>query len=92
MKYPAYDREMRIRYLLNFIGLNPVAYFTGQFLAEFILYSIPCSLLWLVTYALRLDVFTKNGPLFFSLMLAFGVPAINLVYIAANRYDTLEDA
>lgn len=45
---PVKDREHKVRYLLNFAGMRPVAYYIGLFLADYILYFIPISLLMVV--------------------------------------------
>jgi hypothetical protein len=38
---PVADRELKLRYLLNFAGMRPLAYYLGLLLADYILYSIP---------------------------------------------------
>ena len=43
-----HDREMKLRYLLNFAGMMSTPYILGMFLAEFVIFLIPILLLLLL--------------------------------------------
>ena len=43
-----HDREMKLRYLLNFAGMRSTPYFLGMFLAELTIFMIPILFLLLL--------------------------------------------
>jgi hypothetical protein len=38
---PISDREFKLRYLMNYIGIKSLAYYVGNFIADFILFLVP---------------------------------------------------
>jgi len=70
---PVKDREDKLRYLLNFAGITSHAYYAGLFLADFILFTIPCALVVALAYACKIEAFINNsGEIFLSLTM-FGL-------------------
>ena len=45
MEVPIYERQSRMRYLLNAIGISSVTYWLGNFLIDFLIFLIPAILL-----------------------------------------------
>jgi hypothetical protein len=52
------DRELKLRYLLNFAGISSPAYFMGIFLSEWILFMIPIFEMILLAFMFKLDIIT----------------------------------
>jgi hypothetical protein len=70
---PVKDREDKLRYLLNFAGITSHAYYVGLFLADFILFTIPCALVVALAYAFKIEAFLNNaGEILLSLIM-FGL-------------------
>jgi hypothetical protein len=90
--YPVKDREDKLRYLLNFVGIRPSAYYIGQLIGDWLIYCISSILLVLTTYALKLDVISYNGPLVLLILLVFGFPFISTIYFFSNIFDKSETA
>jgi hypothetical protein len=38
---PISDREFKLRYLMNYIGMQPLAYYIGNFISDYTLFMIP---------------------------------------------------
>jgi len=38
---PVADRQHNLRQMLNFVGMKPLAYYTGSFFADLTLFTIP---------------------------------------------------
>lgn len=38
---PISERENKLRHLMNYIGMNPFAYYLGNFIADYLLFLIP---------------------------------------------------
>lgn len=50
------DRELRLRYLLNFIGMRSTSYFAGIVLADLTIFFIPTLLVTSIIFILNLDM------------------------------------
>lgn len=56
------DREDKLRYLLNFAGMRPFAYYFGLIITEFMLFLVIVFLLIILSFLLGIDQFTENLP------------------------------
>jgi hypothetical protein len=84
------DREDKQRYLLNFAGISSHAYYTGIFLADYILFAIPCCLVVGLAYAFKIESFTNNtGNILLSLLL-FGLGFLQLNYLIGFMFSKAE--
>lgn len=54
------DREFKLRYLMNFIGIKSFSYYIGNFLADFILFFIPTILFIILLFPMKIDTFSQN--------------------------------
>lgn len=86
------DKELGLRYLLNFAGMNPIAYYIGLLCAEMVIFTIPCILLILFSFLTNLDKFTNHAGVIFFTLVIFGVPFIGLNQLISFLFDKTETA
>jgi len=89
---PVQDREDKLRYLLNFSGLSSSAYFSGIFLADMVLYLIPCISVLLLSYFLNIDTFYKNAGEIFIALFMFGLGFMQLNYLVGFLFTSANAA
>ena len=70
---PVQDREEKLRYLLNFSGISSFTYYVGLFLADMILFMIPCILVLVLSYLLNIESFYKNTQCIMIALFLFGL-------------------
>ena len=70
---PVQDREEKLRYLLNFSGISSFNYYFGLFLADMILFMIPCILVMVLSYLLNIESFYKNSQCIMIALFLFGL-------------------
>mmetsp|Transcript_41163 Transcript_41163/g.62587 ORF Transcript_41163/g.62587 Transcript_41163/m.62587 type:complete len:310 (-) Transcript_41163:512-1441(-) len=88
----ASDRIAKTRYLLNFSGIRPTAYFLGLMLAELMLHLIPCGLIIVFIFLLDVDVLWRHAGQFFLGLYAFALPFIPLSHLIGfifRQHDSL---
>lgn len=86
------DRELGLRYLLNFAGMNPAAYYIGLICAEMVIFFIPCLLLIMFSFLTNLEQFTNHAGVILTTLLIFGVPFIALNQLISFLFDKTETA
>jgi hypothetical protein len=86
------DREEKLRYLLNFSGISSFAYFTGLFLADIILFMIPCFLVMAVSYVLNIESFYRNFRDIILALFVFGLGFMQLNYLVGFIFQRAETA
>jgi hypothetical protein len=74
---PVADKEIKMRQMLNFLGMKSLAYFTGSFLADYVLFVIPTA----GFIALLLGV-----------MLTFGFSLISITYLFSFLFTNSNNA
>ena len=83
----AKDREDKLRYLLNFAGQRPVAYYLGLFLGDFLLYVIPIFFLVIISYILDIKEFYNNSQRILVSLIIFGFPLISMAHIVSFLFS-----
>lgn len=78
---PICDREHKLRYLMNFIGMNSLAYYTGNLIADMILFLLPTIGFIIMLFPMQITVFTSWWHIMFGIMVCFGFSLINLTYL-----------
>ena len=73
---PVKDREDGLRHLLNFSGMTSQAYYFGIFMADLILFAIPCCMIIIMAFMFKIDVFTKKYASIFCELVIFGMSYI----------------
>ena len=86
------DREEKLRYLLKFSGMSSFAYYTGLFVADMILFCIPCCLVVVLSYFLKIETFYKNAGEILMAFFMFGLGFMQLNYLAGYLFSTAESA
>lgn len=86
------DKELGLRYLLNFAGMNPVAYYIGLLGAEMVIFCVPCLLLILFSFLTNLDSFTNHAGTMLTTMVIFGFPFIAMNQLISFVFDKTETA
>jgi hypothetical protein len=86
------DRELGLRYLLNFAGMNPAAYYIGLICAEMVIFFIPCLLLILFSFLTNLEQFTNHAGVILTTLVIFGVPFIALNQLISFLFEKTETA
>lgn len=89
---PVKDRQDKLRYLLNFAGISSHAYYFGIFLADMVLFTIPCSLIVTLAYAFQIEAFTNNAASILGTMITFGLGFIPFLYICSFLFKDVESA
>lgn len=86
------DKELGLRYLLNFAGMNPVSYYIGLLCAEMVIFFVPCLFLILFSFLTNLDNFTNHAGTILVTLLIFGVPFIGLNQLISFIFEKTETA
>ena len=81
-----YDREQKLRYLMNFAGLQSLPYFIGNFLADFILFLFPTIAFIILLFAMNIEAFSGYEPTIFLIILCFGVGLIGMTYFVSYLF------
>ena len=89
---PTADREMRLRYLLNFVGMKTFSYYLGSFLADFILFMGPTLFFIIALFPMKIESFSQNWDKILAIMTSFGVALINLTYLMGFLFSKAETA
>ena len=89
---PVKDRQDKLRHLLNFAGISSHAYYFGIFLADMVLFTIPCSLIVTLAYAFQIEAFTNNAASILGTMITFGLGFIPFLYICSFLFKDVESA
>ena len=70
---PVNDRQEKLRYLLNFAGITPFSYYMGLFLADAILFIVPCILIIVLATIFQLESFVKSAGEILLALIVFGL-------------------
>ena len=54
---PVADKEQKLRQMLNFVGMKSLSYYTGSFLADFVLFTIPTVGFIVLLFPLGIELF-----------------------------------
>jgi hypothetical protein len=84
------DKENKLRHLMNFVGMKPLAYYMGNIVADFILFSIPTCGFIILLFPLDIKYFIMNGSwaVFLAVMLSFGISMITLTYLFSFMFSS----
>ncbi len=77
------DRENKLRYLYNFVGLKPAAYLFGNFLFDIIPYIISTGVFIAMLFIMKLDYLSNGWVDILGIMASFGVSIITLTYLVS---------
>ena len=89
---PVLERQNKIRYYLNVLGLGQVAYWSGNFLFDMICYSIQASIMISLVYPLKLTAYQKDIFSFIKLFLAFGPAHTLFSYLISFSFTEPQNA
>lgn len=91
---PVTDKENKLRHLMNFVGMKPLAYYVGSFLADFILFSIPTAGFIALLFPLNIKYFIINGSwaTLLIVMISFGFSLISLTYLFSFVFSSANNA
>ena len=89
---PVKDREDKLRYLLNFTGISPAAYYLGFFAADCLIFIIPTILIFILSYILQVKTFTDHALQNFAALIMFGVSYIPLGYCTSFIFKKADSA
>jgi hypothetical protein len=75
---------------MNFVGMKPLAYYVGNIIADFILFSIPTVGFIILLFPLDIKYFIMNGSwaVFLATMLSFGIAMITLTYLFSFMFSS----
>ena len=77
------DRESKLRYLYNFVGLKPLAYFTGNFLFDFLPYMLSTGIFVGMLFVMNLEFLYRGWRTILGVMASFGFSIITLTYLVS---------
>jgi len=89
---PTQDRELKLRYLMNFMGIRSITYYLGNFLADMILFLIPCIAFVILLFPMKVEAFTQNWALFLGIMTSFGFSLIAMTYLVSFIFASSNSA
>ena len=70
------DRELKLRYLLNFAGMRSSAYYIGIWMGDTLIFIVPASLLILLAWALGFEGFSSVAGWLLLDLIIFSFPFI----------------
>lgn len=76
----ASDREFKLRYLMNFMGISSFSYYIGNFLCDLILFTMPTLAFIALLFPMDIKAFTHNWETILAIMICFGMSLITLTY------------
>ena len=88
------DKENKLRHLLSFIGMKPLAYYLGSFMADLLMFIIPTLLLISLLYPLGVKYYIINGAWaqLIALMTSFGMCLITMTYLISFMFQNTDRA
>lgn len=91
---PVADRQQNLRQMLNFVGMKPLAYYTGSFLADLILFTIPTVGFIALLFPMGINYLYMDysWAVFLALMVSFGLSLIALTYLIAFLFSNANTA
>lgn len=91
---PVTDKENKLRHLMNFVGMKPLAYYVGSFFADFILFAIPTCGFIALMFPMDVKYFIMNGSwlTFLIMMFTFGLSMITLTYLFSFLFTSANNA
>ncbi len=80
---PVLDKEKKLRHMLNFIGMDPLAYYAGSYLADVLLFILPTLgfILLLFPLGVRYLIINWAWLKLLAIMIGFGLCLISLTYL-----------
>ena len=73
-------------------GISSSAYYSGLFLADIIIYVVPCILILIVSIILKIETMTDNLGSMSIALFFFGISYINLSYVGCFLFSKAETA
>lgn len=86
------DRQMGLRYLLNFAGMMSSSYYLGLLMADLVIFAITCILLVVLSNIFALKEFNEHVYEILPVLLIFGLPFIALNQLIGFLFDNSESA
>ncbi len=77
------DRETKLRYLFNFVGLKPSAYLFGNFIFDIIPFMISTGIFIAMLYIMDLKYLYAGWNVILGIMACFGIEIITLTYLVS---------
>lgn len=88
----ASDREFKLRYLMNFVGIKSLAYYIGNFITDFILFLIPTLAFIILLFPMKVESFSQNWGVILAIMTCFGASLISLTYAVGFMFSSSNTA
>ena len=85
---PIEERQRKMRHILTVTGMRTVPYWTGLFVADYILYLMPTAMFAIFVLTIQLDAFANHFSEFLFVILGFGWALISLTYFIAHFFDS----
>ncbi len=91
---PVADKENKLRHLLNFIGMKPIAYYVGSYLTDIVFFMVPTIGFIIILFPLNVRYFIINGTwaLLLAVMTTFGLSMISLTYLLSFMFVNANNA
>ena len=92
VEHPVLERESKIRFQLNVMGLSQAAYWCANFLFDIACFAIQASLMVVLVYPLNLRAFQNQFDQFVKLMAFFGPAHISFSYLLSFIFTSPQAA
>ncbi len=88
------DKENKLRHLMNFIGMKPLAYYAGSYIADIIFFMVPTIGFIIILFPLDVRYFIINGAWaeLLAVMTTFGLSMISLTYLISFMFKNANNA
>lgn len=86
------DREFKMRYVLNFIGMKPFAYWFGSFVVDYGLAILPSVMFMVIVAVGNVDALSSKWYIVAGTILAFLFPLVTLTYVMTFLFKKSERA
>ena len=89
---PVSEREFKLRYLMNFLGLKSLAYYLGNLITDVSLITLPILGFLVIMAVLSFEAFKNAWYLVLILLVCFGYSLITLTYLFNFFFDKSQTA
>ena len=72
---------------MNVIGIRSITYYLGNYLADMILFLIPCIIFVILLFPIGESVFSTSWALFLCIFACFGFELIALTYLIGFMFS-----
>ena len=85
---PVQEKFLKIRYMLNVVGLKQQVYWVGNLIFDLLVFLIQGILMILMVFPFNLEAYCSEPILYFSLVFSFGFAHVTFSYFISFWFST----